>query len=83
MSLNCYSVTWSGSSQSLSGGKMSKLLTVAEFAEAVGMSPKTIRQWVWMRRVPYVRVGARAIRFQPATVEEILKRGTVPALERR
>jgi len=62
---------------------MSKLLTVAEFAEAVGMSPKTIRQWVWMRRVPYVRVGARAIRFQPATVEEILKRGTVPALERR
>lgn len=61
---------------------MSKLLTVEEFADAVGLSPKTIRQWVWMRRVPYVRVG-RAIRFRRETVEEILNRGTVPALERR
>lgn len=57
-----------------------KLLKVAEFADAVGLSPKTIRQWVWMRRVSYVRVG-RAIRFRPETVEEILNRGTVPALE--
>jgi excisionase family DNA binding protein len=57
------------------------LLGVSEFAAAVGMSPKTIRQWVWMRRVPYVRVG-RAIRFRQETVEEILKRGEVPALER-
>ena len=61
---------------------MSKLLSVAEFAEAVGLSPKTIRQWVWMRRVPYVRVG-RAIRFRRETVEEILRRGEVPALDRR
>jgi excisionase family DNA binding protein len=61
---------------------MSKLLTVEEFADAVGMSPKTIRQWVWMRRVPFLRVG-RAIRFRPSTVEEILKRSEVPALEER
>ena len=61
---------------------MSKLLSVAEFAEAVGLSPKTIRQWVWMRRVPFVRVG-RAIRFRPETVNEIIDRGTVPALEPR
>jgi len=61
---------------------MRKLLSVTEFADAVGLSPKTIRQWVWMRRVPYVRVG-RAIRFRQETAEEILNRGTVPALERR
>ncbi len=61
---------------------MSKLLSVAEFAESVGLSPKTVRQWVWMRRVSYVRVG-RAIRFRQETVKEILDRGTVPALERR
>ena len=59
-----------------------KLLTTQEFAEALGLSPKTIRQWTWMRKVPYVRVG-RAIRFQPSTVDEILERGTVPALEGR
>lgn len=61
---------------------MKKLLSVPEFADAVGLSPKTIRQWVWMRRVSYVRVG-RSIRFKPETVAEILDRGTVPALDQR
>lgn len=59
-----------------------KLLTTEEFADALGLSAKTIRQWTWMRKVPFVRVG-RSIRFQPDTVEEILNRGTVPALEPR
>lgn len=59
---------------------MSKLLNVKEFADALGISPKTIRQWIWMRRVPFIRVG-RAIRFRTETVNEILKHGEVPALE--
>jgi excisionase family DNA binding protein len=61
---------------------MRKLLSVTEFADAIGLKPKTVRQWVWMRRVPYVRVG-RSIRFRTETAEEILKRGSVPALEQR
>ena len=59
-----------------------KLLTVEEFAAALGLSPKTIRMWVWTRRVPFIRVG-RAIRFRPETVNEIIDRGTIPALEPR
>jgi excisionase family DNA binding protein len=58
------------------------LLTTEEFAAALGLSPKTIRQWTWMRRVPFIRVG-RAIRFRPETVNEIIDRGTIPALEPR
>lgn len=58
------------------------LLTTEEFAAALGLSPKTVRQWTWMRRVPFVRVG-RAIRFRPETVNEIIERGTIPALESR
>jgi len=60
----------------------SNLLNTEEFAAALGLSPKTVRQWVWMRRVPYIRVG-RAIRFRPETVNEIVNRGSVPALEPR
>jgi excisionase family DNA binding protein len=59
------------------------LLTTEEFAAALGLSAKTIRQWTWTRRVPFVRVG-RAIRFRPETVDELVNRGTVPAaLERQ
>ncbi len=58
------------------------LLTTEEFAAALGLSPKTVRQWVWMRRVSFIRVG-RAIRFRPETVNEIIDRGTIPALEPR
>jgi excisionase family DNA binding protein len=54
------------------------LLTTEEFAAALGLSPKTVRQWTWKRRVSFVRVG-RAIRFQPETVTEIIDRGSVPA----
>ena len=58
------------------------LLTTEEFAAALGLSSKTVRQWTWMRRIPFVRVG-RAIRFRPETVDEIVNRGSVPALEPR
>lgn len=61
---------------------MEKLMNIREFASALGISPRTVQQWVWLRRVPFVRVG-RAIRFKPETVTEILDRGTVPALEQR
>ena len=59
-----------------------RLLTTAEFADALGLSPKTVRQWTWKRSVPFVRVG-RAIRFRPETVAEIISRGEVPAVEER
>lgn len=56
------------------------LLTIEQFAEALGLSPKTIRQRVWRRQVPFVRIG-RSIRFRPETVDEIVNRGSVPAEE--
>lgn len=58
------------------------LLTTEEFAAALGLSPKTVRQWTWTRKVPFVRVG-RAIRFRPETVTDIIDKGEVPALEVR
>jgi hypothetical protein len=58
------------------------LLNTAEFAAAPGLCPKTVRQWVWTRRVPFVRVG-RAIRFRAETVTEIIDRGSVAAVEAR
>jgi excisionase family DNA binding protein len=59
---------------------VNKLLKVEEFAAAIGLKPATVRQQVWRRQVEFVRVG-RAIRFKPETVQKIIERGTVPAVE--
>lgn len=58
------------------------LMTVEQFAEAVGLRPATVRQKIWRRELEFVRIG-RAIRFKPETVQKIIERGTVPALERQ
>ena len=57
------------------------LLTINEFAEALGLSPKTIRMWIWRREVPFVRVRGHAIRFKPETVDAIIREGEVKQLK--
>jgi excisionase family DNA binding protein len=58
------------------------LLTVEQFAEAVGWRPATVRQKIWRREIEFVRIG-RSIRFKPETAERLIERGTVPAMEPR
>lgn len=58
------------------------LMTVDEFAIAVGLQPATVRQKIWRREIEFVRIG-RAIRFKPETAEKIIETGTVPVREQR
>jgi excisionase family DNA binding protein len=58
------------------------LMTVEQFAEAVGLRPATVRQKVWRRELEYVKIG-RSIRFRPETAEKLIEAGTVVALERQ
>jgi excisionase family DNA binding protein len=58
------------------------LLNIEEFAAAVGWKPATVRQKVWRRQIDFIRMG-RSIRFKPETVQKLIERGTVPALERQ
>jgi excisionase family DNA binding protein len=61
---------------------MTQLLSVEEFAAALGVRPATVRQWVWMRKIPYLKVG-RCVRFKRETVDRLIERSEVPALERK
>jgi excisionase family DNA binding protein len=54
------------------------LLRVDEAAVALGLSPKTLRDWIAQRRLEIVRLG-RAIRVSEAEVARIIADGTVPA----
>jgi excisionase family DNA binding protein len=58
-----------------------KLLTVEEFATALGWKPSTVRQKIWRRELEYVKLG-RSVRFKAETAQNLIERGTVPALER-
>jgi excisionase family DNA binding protein len=59
-----------------------KLRSLPQAAERLGVSVKCLRGWVWRRSIPYVKVG-RAVRISDETIQAIIDRGTVPALEVR
>jgi excisionase family DNA binding protein len=61
---------------------VTRLLTVEQFAAATGWKPSTVRQKVWRREIDYLKMG-RSIRFKQETVDKLVERATIPALEGR
>ena len=66
-----------GKLESLSGSKKNlffdNLITVDELASAFGLSPKTIRNWVARRDIPFVRIKGKTF-FLRGSIEEWIKR---------
>ena len=50
------------------------LLKTEDVARLLGVSPLTIRAWVFQRLLPCVRLG-RAVRFRPEDVEKVQSKG--------
>ena len=44
------------------------LINVETTAEVLGVAPKTIRNWVSIRFIPYVKIGGRVL-FRPKSLE--------------
>ena len=44
------------------------LINVETTAEVLGVAPKTIRKWVCIRFIPYVKLGSRVM-FRPRSLE--------------
>ncbi|WP_424170584.1 helix-turn-helix domain-containing protein [Terracidiphilus sp.] len=61
---------------------MNRLLTVDEVARMTGWRPATIRQKVWRRELPYLKLG-RSVRFKEAEILKIIDASSIPALERQ
>jgi excisionase family DNA binding protein len=59
---------------------MTKLLTVDQFAEALGLKPATVRMKLSRGQLEHVRIG-RTIRFRPEQVEKMIEKSIVPARE--
>lgn len=61
---------------------MTKLLTVAETADALSLKISTVRAWIAKRKLPRVSCG-RAVRIPAAAVEQFIEKNTIPAREPR
>jgi excisionase family DNA binding protein len=59
--------------------KLDALLTAEELATRLKVSLKTVRSWVYLRRIPFTRF-MRRVYFQLDVVEVLLKRNAVAAL---
>jgi excisionase family DNA binding protein len=56
--------------------QMDKLLTVAELAERLRVSPGTIYHWLSDDRITCVRFSARCVRFRESDIEKMLEQMT-------
>lgn len=63
--------------------KQRRLLRIPQAAEYLGgvIKEKTLRQWIYHRRIETVRIG-RAVCIPVEALDAIIDRGTLPALER-
>jgi excisionase family DNA binding protein len=54
------------------------LLTAAEVAKLTGFAEGTIRHFTSERKIPYVRISARCIRFRRSDIDSWLQQKLVP-----
>jgi excisionase family DNA binding protein len=58
-----------------------KLLDIEEAAALLGIHAATLYRWARAKRVPCIRMGPRAIRFDPQALERYLTRHSTEVLQ--
>ena len=59
-----------------------RLLTVEQLSELTGWKVATIRQKVWLRQLPYIKLG-RSIRFKEAEILKLIEESSVAMAKAR
>lgn len=59
------------------------LLRVEEAASLLNVQPATVRSWLLRGRLPRVQLSPRSIRIRRQDLENIVRRGFIPARESR
>lgn len=57
-----------------------RLLDVDEAAQVLNVSPKTIYDWTYRRRLPVVKLFGRALRFRESAILALIERSERPAI---
>jgi excisionase family DNA binding protein len=59
--------------------KLNELLRVEDVAEKLGISLKTVRSWIYLKKVPFTRLGRR-VYFSVTVIEQMLNSNSVKPL---
>jgi len=54
---------------------METLLTIEELAGVLKLAEQTIRRYVLNRRIPFRKIGEKAVRFRPSEIEQWVNEG--------
>ena len=57
-----------------------ELLTLREAARRLGLREKTLRRWVSLRKIEYIKAGERAVRISSAEIDRLIESGRVPRI---
>ena len=58
--------------------RLDELLRVEDLAAKLRISVKTVRSWIYLRKIPFTKIGRR-VYFAAGVVEQALHRNAVPA----
>ena len=58
----------------------SELLTIREAARRLGLREKSLRRWVSLRKIEYIKAGERAVRISSAEIDRLIESGRVPRI---
>jgi excisionase family DNA binding protein len=56
-----------------------ELLTPLEAATALNIKLSTIRAWILGKKIPYVKIGGKLVRFRRADIDRFIAVSVVPA----
>ena len=57
-----------------------RLLDVKEAAAMLAVKPATLYQWAYQRRIPFVKLLGRALRFRLSAIQSIMREWECQAL---
>lgn len=55
-----------------------QLLTIQEAAQRLHLRPKTLRRWIALRKIEFIKTGERAVRISSAEIDLVIETGRVP-----
>jgi len=56
------------------------LLPIRDAARELGLREKTLRRWITLRKIEYVKVGDRAVRIPSDEIARFIDSGRVPRI---